>query len=233
MRFRTSARSSLVLLATGIALLALLAGQSAALARQDVVDWSKWTGVPGPEECTAESVDIAEFVQGLVAAAGTPAANDIPLQVASIDDLPAGGPASEEETEGALTTVRELLACVNAGRFGSVLSLFTPEGLVALIFGASGLDAATMTAEEIEAAIAFFTPFLDTPATPAADDARAGLVEIKDVRRLPDGRILVVSVGDATGTEGEAFAVLEKVGDRWLIDTAGAIGDVAMPGLGT
>jgi hypothetical protein len=230
MRFRTSARSSLVLLATGIALLALLAGQSAALASQDVVDWSEWTGIPGPEECTAESVDVAEFVQGLVAAAGTPAVNDIPLQVASIDDLPAGGPASEEETEGALTTVRELLACVNAGKFGSALSLFTPEGLVALIFGASGLDAATMTAGEIEAAISFFTPFLDAPATPAADDARAGLVEIKDVRRLPDGRILVASVGDATGTEGEAFAVLEKVGDRWLIDTAGAIGDVAMPG---
>ena len=227
MRFRSTPRSSLALLATVLAVIAtLLAGPAATLARQESGDWSEWTGVPGPEECVTEPVDAETFIDELVVAAATPAANDIPLMVASIDDLPAGEAASDEETEGALTTVRELLACVNAGKFGSVLALFTPEGLVTLLFGASGMDASTTTAEDLSEALGFFLPFLTAPATPIAQEAQAGLVEITDVRKLPDGRILVVSVGDATGSEGEAFAVLEEVDGRWLIDAAGAIGEL-------
>lgn len=228
MRCRITPRSSLVMVALAIALVATFTGQ-VALARQDGSEWAAWTGVPGPEECTAEPIDLATFVDELVAAAASPTPGDVPLQIGSIDELPAGEPASAEETYGALSTVRALLACVNAGKFDSLLALFTPDGLVQLLFGTSGLDASAMTEDDIRAAIEFFAPILSAPATPVAEGERAELTEIRDVRKLPDGRILVVSVGDATVTEGEAYAVLEEVDGRWLIDVAGEIGGMEAP----
>lgn len=233
MPFRTRPRSSLVLSLTAWAVgAAFIAGQAGALARQTGNDWSDWAGVPGPEECATGPVDAESFVQGLLEAAASPVPGDIPLQVNSIDDLPTGEPVSEDEATGALTTVRELFACVNAGKFGSVLALFTAEGIVTLTFGAAGLDAASLSDEELTEALQFFLPIIAAPATPAAQGSQVGLIEITDVRKLADGRILVVSVGDATGTQGEGFVVLEEVDGRWLVDAVGAIGEIDAPDIG-
>jgi len=225
----TMRRSMIVLLVALVASLAF--GQPIALARQNAADWSKWTGAPGPEECVTGPVDSDTFVDDLIAAAATPQADDVPLAVESIDDLPAGKAPSDEEAEGALTTVRELLACANAGKFGSLLALFTPVALARLLFGATGLDAATMNKEELKATFAILTMFVELPATPVADELQAELGEIQDVRRLPDGRILVVATGTATDTEGAFYAILKKFGNRWLIDAAGTIGEVEVPAL--
>ena len=179
---------------------AVVVGQPLVNAQQ-ASDWSDWTGVADPEECVTDPVETDSFVEDLIAAAATPAAEDVPLMVESIDDLPAGDAPADEETEGALTTVRELIACVNAGKIGSALALFTPKALALLLFGVAGIDATTMGEEEIAATVALFAAFLEAPATPMADGLQANLVEIQDVRKLRDGRILVVFSASATDTD--------------------------------
>jgi hypothetical protein len=191
-------------------------------------DWSEWLGTPGPEECTTEPITADEFVYAVATAIAQPQPEPIPIEVASIDDLPSGEPASAEETASALDTVREVIACVNAGSFGRALALFTPNGMGQLLLGTSA-ESTPLTEEELLQSIEFLKPILETPATPVPVEQRAALIEIQDVRKLPDGRMLVVSVGDAASGNGVAFAVLSKVGDRWLIDAAGTIGQPATP----
>ena len=212
-----------------LALVAAVAVGQPLVNAQRSSDWSEWTGVPGPEECVIDPVETDSFVQDLIAAAATPVAEDVPLMVESIDELPAGDTPSDEEAEGALTTVRELFACVNAGKLGSVLALFTPNALATLLFGVAGIDAASMAEEEIAATVALFAAFLESSATAMEADQQARIGEIQDVRKLPDGRILIVISGSAIDTDAVGYAILREVGDRWLVDAAGTIGEVDIP----
>jgi hypothetical protein len=222
----TMRRSMMIFLLALITVVAV--GQPLARAQQ-ASDWSEWTGVPGPEECVTDAVETDAFIQEIIAAAATPVAEDVPFTVASIDDLPAGVAPSDEEAEGALTTIRELAACVNAGKFGSALAQFTPKALASLLFGVAGMDVATMDEKEIAATVALIAAFLESPVTALAADQQAEIVDIQDVRKLKDGRVLVVLSGSAIDTEATGYVILRKVGNRWLVDAAGSIGELDLP----
>lgn len=191
-------------------------------------DWSAYLGAPGPEECRAQPVTAEALVGMLATAVAQPAPASTPAAPATIDDLPSGDPAGAEDAVGALTTMREVLACVNAGSFGRALALFTPNGIVQLLLGTSS-GSIPLTEDQLRQSIEFLRPLLEGPATPVAESQRAGMSEIREVRRLPDGRILVVSVGSVGGNGGLAYAILIKVGDQWLIDAAGSIAESATP----
>jgi hypothetical protein len=223
MRIRSSLAAAAILLVTS-----WIPVVTSASTPETSSDWSEWLGTPGPEACTIKPISAEALVYAVATAIATPQPESIPAEVASIDELPSGEPANADETAGSLDTVREVIACVNAGSFGAVLALFTPNGVAQLLLGMSG-ESTGLTEEELVQSIEFLRPILETPATPVPVEQRAALVEIQDVRKLPDGRILVVSVGDAASDSGVAFAVLTKVGDRWLIDAAGTIGQSTTP----
>jgi ketosteroid isomerase-like protein len=144
-----------------------------------------------PAECRVAPRPIEDFV----AVMGTPGAVESQLLGTPVATpvLPSGGVPADPATVNAVTaTVRELAACINANDLRRVSALWTDE-LVGRFFG--GLD------ERGVAALAA------TP-TPLAADLRAPTVAVRDVRVLPDGRVVA--------TVGDARFVFVKVGGRYL-----------------
>ena len=190
--------------------------------------WSDWIGVPDAELCTTESVAAEAFVHSLATATAHEPETIVSSQIESIDELPDGEPVTIEDAAEALDTVRELIACLNGGKIGSILALFSDNALAQLMWG-SGFVPTAMTETDMTDMIGRLGPALKTPPTPLAGDQLASLEEILEVRKLDDGRILVISVGKSSLASGLAFAILEEIGDRWLISAFGSIGLPSTP----
>jgi Tol biopolymer transport system component len=193
-------------------------------------DWSEWVGVADPADCTIAPVDSNYVVAAMNDALTNPPAPLIP-DPQTVDELPTGEPVDDATTDAVLRTTWEVNACANAGDFGRLLALFTPDGLQRVIVSAfeaisdPSAPADTPTANELAELESTVASVLAAPPTPLDEADRAGLDEILKVEQLPDGRIMVVFAGDSLVASGQAMTVFELVGDRWLIAEMHSIGE--------
>lgn len=190
---------------------------------------------PEPAECRVEPRPVEFFVAVFEETMASPEA---PLPVDregggtyTPTPLPLPGgqsqPADEATVAGVTETMREFIACVNAGDFRRSLALFADEaarGGLRFLWSnigpiARAEDRATPMAElvrEVEASFA-------RPAEPLPADQRLALVEVRDVRIYPDGRVVaeVVGRGIGAGDRGSGSFIFAQEGGRWRI--AGAV----------
>jgi hypothetical protein len=146
--------------------------------------------------------------------------------VPSEADLPAGEPASAEAVEATSATLWEAVACLNGGEVGRFMAFLSPAGVRAFylgIFTMFGGEPATPTAQDIAEMRANLETSLAASPTPVAEAEQARIDRIRDVRVLPDGRILLLIDG-TLGVDAVLYMVFSAAGDRMLIDAFGQIG---------
>jgi hypothetical protein len=133
--------------------------------------------------------------------------------VASEAEFPTGEPADAATAEAVEAVVREFVACDNADDFIRFLSLISDDLLRAFL----PEDAVLAEAEAELATVAAARP------TPKAEGDRTVILEIRDARVFPDGRVGVVLVADSLDDEegpNSGLFVLVQTAQGWLIDTA-------------
>lgn len=180
----------------------MLAGATGSGVAQDDGDRGRVPSAPMPEECVSEPRDQAEIDS--ILASGEPEQvlpNGLPV--------PLGVPAEESIQLAVGATVRELLACLNAGDAQRGASLFSERGLRTFY----GAPAADDSAEEQAPA--------GTP-TPRSEDQWLSLRSVTDVSVLEDGRVGAFVVLDDPLVRGPRaqtlfFVFVEDEG-RWVVD---------------
>lgn len=162
--------------------------------------------VPAPEECRGEPRSFPLFPAGVgQRAAATPA----PIVTApeTAFSPPAGNPADAETVAAVTATVREAIACRNAGDLLRASAQFTEKMLVSLYGGPATID------PEFRASVV---------AGPRAvpPTRRLAIVSISDVTLLPDGRVgaLVETRTERRDFRDYLFFAQDPATDRWLID---------------
>jgi hypothetical protein len=155
-----------------------------------------------PEECTADPLPVT-FLADLIA---TPVAASTPITT-----LPEGVAPDDQTRQEITAAVRQIIACSNTGDILRALSLFGDEYL-----RRSLNPLGQLTRQE---ALDRIAPFATPLAIPANLYVR--LVEIRDMRVLPDGRVavIVVSVPLTGGLTTDLF-VFARAGDGWIVDDA-------------
>jgi hypothetical protein len=113
--------------------------------------------------------------------------------------------------DGVTETVREAIACTNAGETRRVLSLFS-DNRVRAFFAGRGAP----TSEEIGAV-------LELPATPVAEAAQLELVSVTDPRGLPNGGVGALVETRSGETTFVDFVYFVEQDGRWLIEDSVAI----------
>jgi hypothetical protein len=201
----------LVVLFGGIASGGPAAAQDAALATPPVA--------PDPAECRVEPRPADLFDQ-LAAAPADAAATPTVAQSPTPFLLPAGDPPPADAEAAAVATVREAIACRNAGDAGRLAALYTDTYLARL---------AALPPEE-RGPLATF----GQEANPVPEESRITLLLVEEVRSLADGVGVLVSIDDPAteiGGPERLFAVLREEGGRYLIDeeTYPDAGSVATP----
>lgn len=164
--------------------------------------------IPSPEDCTVE----ARSIESLLALAATPAAGDVAARTGA-PPFAAGRPASPAEIAGVTATIREAIACDNAGETLRVWALYSDD------FIRSG-----------DAEIFVIVDQLGGPVIlkGIADVSRTRSETMPDVvaaRRLPDGRIVALVLARPNGVLlalGSSASVLDVAfvpsDGRWLVD---------------
>ncbi|MCC6313332.1 MAG: hypothetical protein IT337_04925, partial [Thermomicrobiales bacterium] len=129
------------------------------------------------------------------------------------DVVPAGEPTDAATAAGVTATVRELVACFNAGELLRAYGLYTPRYLGSLLsrqaqFGRAAYDS------------------LATP-MPANPEERAAILGIENVRVLPDGRIgaTVTIAYKVIPMPKRFYFTFARDGDDWRID--GVLGEIS------
>jgi len=158
---------------------------------------------PSADECTIEPrrlpLDLETPVAGTEAAASPDVAQGTPTAAVP------PGPVDDDTLDAITDTVRQAIACQNAGEVLREFALYTDAFLVRYFASPDALserDVATAAAD---------------PAPVAAEEQLA-FVELRDARRLDDGRVRAVVVTEGTeGTFTDRLTFAE-VDDRWLID---------------
>jgi hypothetical protein len=127
--------------------------------------------------------------------------------------VPEGRPADAATIAGITATVRELVACFNAGEPLRAYALHTDADL-ARIFAQQGPP--TQAGYEM----------LATP-EPMPPDKQIAILAIRDVRRLDDGSAgaTVTLLYPHIPVPKTFFLIFVQAGDRWLID--GVLGEIA------
>lgn len=200
-------RRSSIIVVLAFALIGVLGGV-APVSAQEASPAAEPIIVPAPNQCTVAPREIAFFEQ----LSATPSAA-MPETASPVAALPVGAdlegePADRDIRAAVLDTVRQVLACVNAGNFLALQALFTDAYIAN--------DVATfgpMTAEDLE--------FIAAEPVPIEGD-RAALLAILDVRVLADGRVAVlVDVFDPhespPGPVRYLYTMVEQDG-RYVID---------------
>lgn len=160
--------------------------------------------VPLPAECTIEPLTIerlreiyARPVASPVAQAATPAAE------------PTGTVADAATTEAVRATVRQLIACGNAGDLWRLLATYTDHYiqvyLQAYVDPRSGITDVLYEA--------YRNP---NPEPPAPENLTA-ILAIGDALVQPDGSVAISVTADHAPAPVTVFYLI-NVGDRWLID---------------
>nr|MBA3451098.1 hypothetical protein [Chloroflexia bacterium] len=162
--------------------------------------------VPAPEECQIAPRPFPLFPAGVgQRAAATPA--PVATPPAPPFTPPAGDPADTETVAAVTATVREALACRNAGEPLRAYSLFTQDMIVALYGGPATID------PELRRAV------VEGP-TPIPRARRLAIVAIDDVVILPDGRTGAVVATETARRTFRDYLIFEQdpASGRWLID---------------
>jgi hypothetical protein len=158
--------------------------------------------MPPPELCLATPRSFDE----LSALAATPATSGTPEPTPTPGPIPQGTPADPPTTNAVTATVRELVACFNAGELLRAYGLYTDHYLHSLL---SRQDPTTRAAHDS----------LATP-MPASPEERAKILDIHGVRVLPDGRVgAIVTIKYAVVPVPKTFSMVFVEEDgRWIID---------------
>ena len=205
MKERTGARGrglagrvgALILLATGVVWI----GRSTTDALQDGP--TPTADVPRPAACRVEPRPLPLFSRATPGA--EPAATPVPLVTPTPFAMPAGQPADEATVAAVTATIRESLACRNAGDYARAYALVTDRFLRALLGGPDTIP------PEIAAALA------ESPRR-APRAQRIALAAVSDVRVLADGRVgAMVETRNAEESFTD-YLILVRTADRWLID---------------
>jgi len=162
--------------------------------------------VPAPEECQVAPREFPLFPAGIgQRAAATPAPLATPP--APPFTLPVGDAADTETIAAVTATVRESLACRNAGELLRAYTLFTQDMIVALYGGPATID------PELRRV-------MTEGARPVPRARRLAIVAIAGVVTLPDGRVGAVVVTETGSRVFRDYLVFENdpAGGRWLID---------------
>jgi hypothetical protein len=174
------------------------------VARAQEVTPSPIGEVVSAEECTTAARParfLADLIATPVAATPTPA----------ITALPEGTEPDDQTREEITAVVRQLVACSNTGDLLRALALFGDDYL-----RRSLTQTGALTIEEmIERIAALATPIAMPPAL------LVSLVEIRDMRVLPDGRVVAVVVthSQQAGQETSLF-FFARVDGGWIIQDA-------------
>lgn len=160
---------------------------------------------PRPDECAAEPVRLPIALPP-VAATPTPLLSDPAA-------LPPGEAADTAMVAGVTATVREAIACRNAGDLRRAYALMTPRLLAGL------LGTPETAPPEIVA-------LLLEPDRRVPKDERVALVAISEAALLPDGRVRARVETEAAGFRFADLLLFVRAGegDRWLIDDALPLG---------
>lgn len=152
--------------------------------------------VPAARECTVAPRQIPPPPATPIA---TPAASPTPFA------QPSGHPADAATVQAVTATIRESVACANAGDALRDLALFSDRYVENYLYGPAALD------------IALFRQMAATP-QPAARGEALALVSVKNVILLSDGRAAATVVTQNTTTTYTDELILVKGSSRWLID---------------
>jgi len=163
--------------------------------------------IPPPELCQTAPPTFHE----LSAILATPSTGGV--ADATPTPIPTGTPADPETIAGITATLRELVACFNAGDVLRAYGLYTPGYLRRVL---ANQDPLTPSAYD-----ALATPY------PPDDDERSATLGIEGVRLFDDGtaganvtnRYALIPVPKTF------FFTLVREGDRWLID--GVLGEIS------
>lgn len=175
---------------------------------------------PSPEECTVEPITVERLaaVMGGDASASpeaTPALPEVETEVTpvaspSVFTMPEGTPVDEATAAAISAAVRVYMACINAGDYARLLSLYSDSGLRQLLGNVIGQG---FTAEDVVSS--FGTP------QPLPDDQTTLLFGIDTILALPDGRVAALVIGDDQsnpGPPGPALIYFVQVDGEWLVD---------------
>ena len=150
---------------------------------------------PDPAECMVAPRPLEDFA----ALIGTP----VPAPLENFE-RPRGEPADPETTAAVTATVRELVACFNAGDWPRAAALYTDAGFAE--------DFARTTVEDLDV----------LAATPQAipEMGRVALITVRDIETLPDDRVGAVVMVGAEGTDDTVyFLYFAQENGRWLVDS--------------
>jgi len=168
--------------------------------------------VPAPEECQVSPRAFPLFPAGVgQRAAATPA--PVVLTPRPPFSPPSGSPADAKTVVAVTATVREAVACRNAGDLLRASALFTEKMLVSLYGGPATID------PEFRDAVVNGPRVLPP-------ERRLAIVAIDDVTDLPDGRV-GASVETRTGHRDfrdYLVFVQDPSAGRWLIDETRVLG---------
>jgi hypothetical protein len=153
--------------------------------------------VPRPAECLIEPRKFQPPATPVVYA--TP--NVLPVA----GSVPLGEPASLGEAEAVTATVREALACRNAGDIRRAYALLTDRMIYVLLGGEAG------PAPEL-------LYLLENRGERVERDQRLELVSVTGVAALPDGRLRAQVVTRNAATEFTDLLLFAETDGRWLID---------------
>lgn len=165
---------------------------------------------PRPDECRVDPIPLPI---ALPPVAATPTA-----LLPDPASLPTGEPADDEIVAGVIATVRESIACRNAGDLRRAYALMTPQLLAGL------LGAPETAPPEIIAGL--LEPNRRVPRT-----ERVTLVAVSDIALLPDGLVRARVETEAAGYRFADLLLFVRAGDddRWLIDDALPLGRQPVP----
>jgi hypothetical protein len=189
----------------------LIAGAACAGFGPAATTWAQATPAgtePPPAACTVAPRPIDATLAFWFSPNATPVATPVPAEpLASAAEIEAGPPVDAATQAGVEATLREVVACGNAGDFARRLALFTDR--FARQFG----PPADVTIDAARAALATPRP------TPEAETAR--IVAIGQGRQLADGRVgVILTLDDPTARprQQQLEALLQRNGDHWLVD---------------
>lgn len=195
--------------------------------------WATMLGAPpafaGPSTAVADTCDAVPPSQAtiarLLATPGPAAPWKMPV-VASEAEFPQGTPASEAQASEASDLVGRYFACVNAGEVVRFYGLFSDHFLRTSALITSNRDLET-------AFVAFYPTAVATLVTPLPTNLRTTVVETRDARVLPDGRVGIVAVIHQPSFgphQAAAFFALQPTPDGLRIDEIVLLGaDAATP----
>jgi hypothetical protein len=172
---------------------------------------------PDPAECRVAPRSFASL--RVLAATPAPEPIDTPSDVPTEAELPAGPPADPATVAAIGDVARIYVACVNAWDLPRLLALRTDADVRRFLVAEGPIGAA----EYDEMA----TPL------PAPPESRATLLDERDARLLPDGRVGAILVVRHPRPDHDSVTttlfIFARVDEAWLIDDAIAVGRAGTP----